>query len=156
LLTLRRGAGTTWFRADEMPDLPGPAAGAQLESTLDAHDELGRLGEVTDLLGTRPVTNPEHRLEQVLAFRDGRYEVERARVRLRAPLAFTADVDVFAATLLTLLDGSRTLAEAVDLAAPVLEHTPDNLHGLASELVASMVVMGLVRIDDQALRAPEL
>lgn len=151
LLTLRRGPGPAWFRADEMPDLPGPAAGAQLEAALAAHDVLGGLKGTSDLLDTRPVTNPEHRLEQVLAFRDSRYEVDGARVRLRAPLAFTADVDVFSATLLTLLDGSRTLAEATDLAAGVLDEVPIDLHGIAAELVASMVVMGLVRVDDEAL-----
>src|SRR5262245_25716994 len=146
LLTLRRRPGVTWFRADEMPDQAGPAAGAQLEAALDAHDVLGRFRDLGELLHTRPVTNPDHRLEQVLAFRNGRYEVERARIRLNAPLAFTADVDVFAATLLTLLDGARTLAQAIELAAPVLDRVPDDLPRVASELVASMVVLGLARL----------
>ena len=148
LLTMRRSRSAPWFHADEMPESPGQVAGAQLASTLDAHDVLGRLGDVRDLLAARPVTNPKHQLEQVLALRGGRYEVEAARVRLRAPLAFTADVDVFAATLLTMLDGSRTLAEAAEAAAPVLEQRPDDLDGLSAGLVASMMVMGLVSLPD--------
>jgi hypothetical protein len=146
LLTLRRRDGAAWFRADELPEATGPAAGAQLEAALAAHDVLAGLTDLSALLDTRPVTNPEHRLEQVLAFRDGRYQVDVARVRLTAPLAFTADVDVFAATLLTLLDGSRTLADAVALAAEVLPEAPEDLPDRVAGIVASMVVMGLVRV----------
>jgi hypothetical protein len=55
---------------------------------------------------------------------------------------------VFAATLLTLLDGKRTLLEAAELAADVLDEHPDDLEGVAAQLVASMVVMGLVWVID--------
>jgi methylase of polypeptide subunit release factors len=152
LLTLRRGNAAPWFRADELPEDPGPAAGAQLEATIAAHDALARLADLRDLLSARPVANPDHRLEQVLALRGGRYEVEAARLRLRAPLAFTADVDVFAATLLTLLDGTRTLAEAADLAAGVLDDVPADLADRAATVVASMIVMGIVQVSAEPTR----
>jgi SAM-dependent methyltransferase len=155
LILLHRHAGATWFRADEIPDVPEEPAGGQLERALAAHHRLSQLGDLEELLDLCPVATPRHRLEQILRPGGGRYEVEAARIRLDEPLPFTAEVDVYGATLLTFLDGSRTLRQAVDEASLALDDPPGDLPARSANLVAGMMAMGLVRLEEPAMERGE-
>lgn len=128
-LVLRRRDGENWVRHLELAaDRIGPA-GDHVEAIFAAQDYLAGTPDLLDgvfhLVGG-------HVLEQALHLVEGRYEIERATLRLTRGLRSQAEVDLFTAQLLARLDGRRTLRDAVaetatDLAA----------HGAAGEAFAA-------------------
>ena len=96
------------------------------------------------LLGTvfRPATD----LEVVRTLRPGRggYEVAQTQVRLRSGFRFEGSLDETGLRLVTLLDGRRTLAEALEvlLAGGGLE--PRACREIAARLVRRLVVLGFL------------
>jgi len=117
---LRRRRGSNWVRAEEMPDPDHGPAGEQLGRLFASQDFLSALPERRALLDQRFLLNPGQRLEQVLRCRDGTYRVERAVLQLEHGLAFRANVDAFHAHVLSLLDGRRTLRDAVSETATTI------------------------------------
>jgi methylase of polypeptide subunit release factors len=114
---LRRHSGrANWFRADRIPPgRPAPASDHVLR-VFDAHDHLAELGGEAALLEETFTVAEALRIEQELVCRDGGYVVEAMTARLDEGLGFRAGLDQNTATLLPLLDGTRSLSAAIEAA----------------------------------------
>lgn len=113
----RRSDRPNWFRADTIPPgQPTPASDHVLR-VFGAHDHLADLPDEKALLDERLALVDRVRIEQELRCRDGGYVVEGMTVVLDEGLGFRAAVDRNTATLLPLLDGNRSLREAILAAA---------------------------------------
>jgi methylase of polypeptide subunit release factors len=110
---LRRRPGPNWVRSEELPDRDAGPASDQLQRMLAAQDLLAGLPDRKALLEERLALVPNHHLDQTLRVQDGTYAIERALLQLDDGLAFRASVDAFNAYLLTRLDGSRSLRQAI-------------------------------------------
>ena len=124
-LVWRRRQGSNWVRAEDLPSSSVDAAGEQLLRMTAAQDLLAGLAGRSSLLDQKLRLVDGHRLDQTLHCRDGAYSVESAVLRQVEGLGFSANVDAFNAYLLTRLDGSRSLREAIAEAAGVVP--PDGL-----------------------------
>ena len=145
---LRRRDGTTWLRTDEMPRTDVEAAGPQLELIFEVEDRLQGCSP-EDILASRPVLVADHRLEQLMRCRNGRFEVESAVLTLEDGLAFRATVDAFNAFLLSRLDGTRTVREAVADAAVLAPAgaRPTEVEAAAARSVRRMLELGFLRFE---------
>ena len=100
-----------WLRADEIM-LERQGAGFHIGRVFASQNLL--LGLAPDgLLDQRLTLVPEHELTQTLRVADGGLEVRRIELGLRHGLGFTLGIDEQTLQLLPLLDGSRTLREAI-------------------------------------------
>ena len=112
-VVLRRRQGTNWIRAEELPEpMVGPASEQLLRMTA-AQDLLLATRDRGGLLDERLVLVRGHRLDQTMICVNGSYSVERATLQLTEGLAYRANVDAFNAYLVTRLDGTRTVRDAI-------------------------------------------
>jgi Methyltransferase small domain len=109
----KRSRGRPWLRADSVA-LEREGAGLHVARVFDAQDVLGRLPADEALLDLRLALIPEHELEQTMAVSAGRLEVQRVVLSLTHGLAFQVGLDEHTLRLLPLLDGTRTLRDALD------------------------------------------
>jgi SAM-dependent methyltransferase len=109
----RRAGGRPWLRADSVA-LEREGAGLHVARVFDAQDLLQRLPDDEALLDRRLALVPEHELEQTLAVSEGRLEVQRVVLTLTHGLAFDVGLDEHTLRLLPLLDGTRTVRDALD------------------------------------------
>jgi methylase of polypeptide subunit release factors len=113
----RRSGRANWFRADRIrPGRPTPASDHVLR-VFGAHDHLAVLGDETALLDEVLSIADSVRIEQELVCREGGYVVEAMTVVLDEGLGFRAGIDQNTASLLPLLDGTRSLRTAITAAA---------------------------------------
>jgi hypothetical protein len=112
-VVLRRRKGRNWLRSEELPDPFVEPAGAHLVRMTSAQDRLSGMKDKRSLLDEKLTLVKGHRLDQALVVTNGSYSVERAVLHLTEGLTFRADVDAFNAFLVTRLDGSRTLRQAI-------------------------------------------
>lgn len=140
-IALRRREGANWVRLDEVSgDRIGPA-GDHVEAIFAAQDYLAAEPDLLD--GVFRVVEG-HLLEQALHLQDGRYEIERATLRLTRGLRFQAGVDLFTAQLLARLDGRRSLRVALDETAAEL--APDGVGADEFALAALPAVRGMLEL----------
>ncbi len=154
---LRRRRGSNWVRAEEMPDPDHGPAGEQLGRLVENQDFLVALPDRRALLDQRLLLVAGHRLEQVLRCRNGMYHVERAILQLEDGLAFRANVDAFNAHLLSLLDGRRTLREALSETATTIgpkEAELDEIESAALPVVRRMLELGFISPESHRLPSP--
>jgi methylase of polypeptide subunit release factors len=117
VLLRKRAGGVTRVREDELPeDGVGERAATELERLLELEDALATMDDST-LLGHVLALAPEHRLEQVLRWRDGGFRTVEATLVLERGLRPKAEVDAPLAALLAQVDGKRTIAEVLDRTA---------------------------------------
>jgi methylase of polypeptide subunit release factors len=114
---LRRRASThNWFRADRIPSGHPTPASEQVLRVFAARDRLSREGDDALLGGVLRLAD-DVRFEQELTCRDDGYVVESMTVMLDEGIGFRAGIDQNTASLLPLLDGQRSLRQAIDVAA---------------------------------------
>ena len=92
------------------------------------------------------------RAEQELAFGDGGYVVESMTVVLDEGLGFRAGIDQNTASLLPFLDGSRTLRDAIELAAVsrgVDENDLAAFRAGALEIARTMLELGFLELGER-------
>jgi methylase of polypeptide subunit release factors len=144
-IILRRRSGANWVRADELPsDRLGPA-GDHILRVFEAQDHLAT---EPDLLGERLKLAPQGLLEQRAVFDEGAWGVAEITVTLRDGLGFRATLDSTTAGLLAALDGTRTLAEAVDQLARIEAVAPVTAQGALVPVARQMLAAGfLVRCE---------
>jgi hypothetical protein len=84
---------------------------------LAAQQALARLDRGDELLRARLWPAPDARLEQTIAFRDGRAVIDRALVRLDGGLGLQAELDPQLPKLLALLEAGNPVGAVVGEAA---------------------------------------
>jgi Methyltransferase small domain len=121
-IVLRRRSGApNWARVDEIPiDRLEPASEHTLR-VFAAEEHLATLPEESALLEERFELVETHRLEQELACREGRFDVESQTLALREGLAFRAGLDRPTAMLLPHFAPGRRLADVLTAAAADLD-----------------------------------
>src|SRR5207247_213305 len=123
-VVLRRRAGRNWTRTDPLPlDRLEPASEHTLR-VFAAQDALDGLAD-DELLDFSLALTAQHRLQQTLTARDGRFAVEAQTLELTDGLRFTVGVDRYTAALLPHFDGRRPLRDVVAAAAKTFELEPD-------------------------------
>jgi hypothetical protein len=115
----RRSSRRPWIREDPLPLDRLEPAGDHTLRVFAAHDLLERASDA-ELLATRLLLTPHHRLEQHLEGSGGGFVVKGQTLVLTDGLCFTVGVDRHTASLLPYLDG-RPLHEALASAATTFE-----------------------------------
>jgi len=134
LVVLRRRRGANWIRADGAP-LPGGCATEHIQRVFAAQDELTHATDDRVLLDSRFRLVDEHRLEQTLHFRAGRYEASSARLILEHGVGVVGHVPASMLAVLFHLDGARPLREVL---AVVSEQTGGDPDAAAPGLLATV------------------
>jgi hypothetical protein len=144
LLLRRRGNGPNWVRSEDTPRGGVDGFGDQVGRLFAAVDFLEAHPADNDLLAVvfRPVA--DHELVRTLRPGAGGYEVARTQLRLTGGFRFEGSLDETALRLLTLLDGRRTLAEAVQALLSAGGLDPKACAEIAARLVRRLVVLGFL------------
>ena len=112
-LILRRRTGVNWFRTDPLPAERLKPASDHIQRVFAAHDLLAGAGDGERLLDVRMRVVPKAVAEQKVRFQDGEAQVERMNLTMDEGIGFQAGMDGQVLQLLTNLNGSRTLREAL-------------------------------------------
>jgi SAM-dependent methyltransferase len=127
-VTLRRRSGATnWRRADELHEGHNTASD-HIQRVFAAEDLLQGLADDDGIMETRCRLAPGHRLEQTMVEGpEGGWQPLQTRLVMTEGLGFQGSIDIPLAQMLQLLDGRRTLAEAVATAGSEMSITEGEL-----------------------------
>jgi len=109
IVVRRRTGGPNWTRCDTIAESPTGSCGPQIERIFAAQDFLSAVADNRSMLERRFRVVDDLRLHQVLALKDGKAVVERARIELDGGFRFRGNVDRQTIRLLNACDGSRPL-----------------------------------------------
>jgi methylase of polypeptide subunit release factors len=112
-LILRRRTGANWFRTDPLPAERLKPASDHIQRVFAAQDLLAGATDGERLLEVRMRVVPKAIAEQKLRFLNGEPQVERINLTMDEGIGFQAGMDGQVLQLLTQLNGSRTLREAL-------------------------------------------
>jgi methylase of polypeptide subunit release factors len=112
-LLLRRRAGANWFRTDPLPAGRLKPASDHILRVFAAHDLLAGASDASALLDERVRVVPKATVEQRVRFQNGEPTVDSMTLVLEEGVGFQAGMDPQVLHLLTQLDGTRTLREAL-------------------------------------------
>jgi hypothetical protein len=148
LVLLRRRTGRpNWFRGIGAPDPTTGFASEHLLRLIAAQDWLAAQPAVPPVLGERFSLVP-HTLEQELDYfrvEQGGYGTARSRLRLLEGLGVAAPVEAEALPVVMLLDGTRTLAEAIDAVARARDDISEEaVANAARPAVVNLFELGLL------------
>src|SRR5512133_1859051 len=132
----RRSEGRNWFRADRIPPGRPDPASEHIQRAFRAQDQLSELADETTLLDEAFRVGDRLRFEQKLGCRNGGYVVESMAAVLEEGLGFRAAIDQSTATLIPLLDGRRSLREAISGAARARGLSGSDLEEFTSGAIA--------------------
>jgi SAM-dependent methyltransferase len=152
-VVLRRRSGRRhWVRTQQLPEGTLQGAGRHILRLIAAEDVLAKAAadgggaeardDAIKRLAFRLVE--DHRLEQSLVSRDGRYEVAEMQVRLSGGLQCQGVVDAYALGVLAQCDGRHTLGEIVAALARATGADPSELSGRAVAVVRKLLAYGFV------------
>ena len=116
LVLRRRSKAVNWFAVDRLPPPPLRPASAHILRIFAAHDFLS-ISDDAALLDERLTTAPAFRLDQRVRFEGSSPHIERMTVKLDEGLGFEAAIEPRAVLLLSRLDGTRRLRDALAEAA---------------------------------------
>jgi len=142
-VVLRRRAGASWVRADELHGDRLRPSGEQILRVFAAGDFLAAAGE-RDLLGQRLALAPEAHLGQQIVLRDREWTVEEIELVLQGGLGFRAGLDQATASLLASLDGRRTLGEVAAELARVQGASRESVAQAALPVAREMLAAGFL------------
>jgi hypothetical protein len=147
LVLLRRRSGRpNWFRGIGAPDYQTGFASDHLRRLFAAQDWLAGQPAVPPILEERFALVP-HTLEQTLEYDhdEGGYEKARSRLRLVEGIGVMAAVDADALPVVIRLDGSRTVAEAIEeVAAERDDVSAEMVANAARPVVLNLFELGLL------------
>jgi hypothetical protein len=123
-------------RIDELPIERLEPATEHTLRVFAAETHLASLPDERALLEERFELVEAHRLEQELACRDGRFDVEAQTLALGEGLAFRAGLDRSTAMLLPHFGANRRLADVLAAASSDLEVEPDELERYTAAALA--------------------
>jgi SAM-dependent methyltransferase len=144
----RRSRGTNWVFADELPQGVADPVTPHLLRIFESRTLLSESDAEEGLLGERFRMSPAHRLEQYLAYQDGRYALTAMQLRLTEGLPLFGSVDEISLHLLSRCDGSRTLREAITDLAGKVDVKPEELTAPALALVTKLLGLGFLERAD--------
>jgi len=122
----RRSDARGWTRGEPVSLERLEQAGDHVLRLFAAHDHLEGLDERRSLLDARLALAGRHHLEQTLACRDGELRLEDVVLSLDEGLGFRIGLDVHTSGLVPLLDGRRTVREALAERTAALELADDD------------------------------
>ncbi len=140
----RRSGGKNWIFADELPQGVADPVTPHILRIFESRTLLSETGQEEELLAERFRMSPEHRLEQYLAYQDGRYALKSMQLRLTEGLPLWGSVDEISLHLLSRCDGTRTLREAVADLAGKVDVDPKELTAPALALVTKLLGLGFL------------
>jgi SAM-dependent methyltransferase len=148
LILRRRTPSATaknWIRSD-VAHMPTGSCGPQIERIFAAEDVLRSAGsgDGRALLERRFRAAADHRLQQILALRDGAYATERAEIHLTDGFRFHGNVDAHTVRLLQLCDGSRPLAAIARELAQDGALTIEQAEAAAVDTVRGLLAFGFL------------
>jgi len=108
----RRSGAQNWLRTDTLHGGNGSSS-ALILRVFEAEDYLHSIDGDRELLEQQFALVPEHRLEERLTSNKGEWQLHDATLSLTEGIAFEGGFDLETAQLVQLLDGKRTLSEAV-------------------------------------------
>lgn len=123
-VVLRRRDGRNWIHTDPLPLDRLEPAGEQTLRVFEARDAVEALDD-QGLLDLPLALTGSHRIQQMLAARDGRLVVESQTLELTEGLRFAIGVDRHTVSLLPHFDGKRPLREVLAAARGTFELEQD-------------------------------
>jgi len=114
-VVLRRRAGSTWVRAEDLPERPRGDASAEILRLFAGEDRLREIGSDEGFLEEAFAVGEDVRVEQVASVREGRLEASRLELRREGALPMAGGADAGTLRLLQMCDGRRPLREAIAL-----------------------------------------
>jgi methylase of polypeptide subunit release factors len=144
-IILRRRDGDNWFFPYTSMTERITGASEQVLRLVEAQDFLATAGR-EELLDAALTVVPEHRIDQTIRLRDGGELIERNVLRLERGLCFEVSIDAFAERVLALLDGERTLREALVEAAAESEAPLTEFVDNAIPVMRRLIELGFVSL----------
>lgn len=148
LVVMRRRQGRNWVRYQPVVrPVAGPAGDTILRS-LGGVDFVD--AEVSDqsLLGKVLRPYRELRVEQMLEYRDQRWQVPTSRARLPGGLALETELDPATAMLLNQFDGKRTVRECIERLADFMGTDPAQIADSGLAAARTLISSGLLLMRD--------
>ena len=145
LVVMRPARGRTpWLEFRDSPPILAGGAGDSIARTLAARDLAARLPSAEEMLEGRLRPSPDlERLARDHPTGEG-WDPTGLELRLTRGLCFSARVDPVAAALVGLLDGRRTVREAVSIFADRHGVPPELFLGDAPRAVRNLLQLGLL------------
>jgi methylase of polypeptide subunit release factors len=144
LVLRRRSDGHDgWLAAQPLPHASLRPAGRHVRTLFETHDRLSELGSDDELLDRRLRVSDDAVVTQDTRFTGGRWQPESLTLRLEHGLPFSAELDPPTARMIRGLDGTRTLAEALDAA---VDNDVERAGGLS--LARRMLEIGFLELGD--------
>jgi hypothetical protein len=141
----RRSTGRNWIVSAETGRPPAGSASAQLLRLFSAQEALAASSSEDDLLGEVFASVEGQRIEQVIGYRDGGYQVDHATVLLEEDIGLACQVDPITLQVLLRLDGLTTLGQLIDQAADETDVDRAMLVRASLRVVAALFGLGLLR-----------
>ena len=113
VLRRRTGGRPNWIRVEKLSTLRAGVAGGHVLRLIDAQDRLLELPAPEAILDERLVLATPHTLVERMQARGGAWQFEDAELSLDEGLGFAGSIDPPTLRLLPLLDGVRTVREAL-------------------------------------------
>ena len=132
-----------WLRTQLLPRAALRPAGRHVLRLFETQDRLAALGDPAGLLDRRPRVVDDAVVGQEVRFGDARWHQESVTLRLESGLPFSAALDPPTAHLVRLLDGTRTLREAL---VEAVEEDEAREAGL--DLAREMLEVGFLELPD--------
>jgi hypothetical protein len=140
-IILRRRHGDNWFFPYHSHTERITGASEHVLRLVAAQDFLATAGR-EELLESVLSVAPEHRIDQTIRLQDGGELVERNILKLERGLCFEVSIDALAERVLALLDGEKTLHEALLEAAVDSELPPAEFVDNALPVMRRLVELG--------------
>jgi hypothetical protein len=149
VLMRRSVGGSNWTRKDRVSLDRLEQASDHILRVFGAQDYLESLDDEHRLLEDRLALVERHHLEQTYALADGRRELRTTVLSLDDGLGFQVGVDEHTAELLPLLDGRRSLRDALAVRAAELDLRADEaerFEAAALPVVRRLLELGLLSV----------
>lgn len=146
--------GDGWVRTDHVPGLRSFNASDHILRIFRNQDYLAAVRSDREILDGRFRLVPEHRVEQVLAPREGTYEVQEMRLRFDRGFAFEGKIDEYALGVVSGCDGRRRLGDLVGKAAATMKVEVAELAPVAVAVARQLVSFGFLEAPEDLSPAP--
>ena len=145
IITMRRTSKAAhWIRIEEIPRSMSNSWGDALLRRFQLIDFLAANSTERALLMHRLRAAPDLRLVQTNAAGDAKWKPLTAEIRLTEGLHYDGNIDPLVANLITLFNGSRTVAEALDELGKSTGIAPERLAGRCLAILQELISRGFL------------